>query len=216
MSYLDSDRGFESNTPDELLPALAQANQYTMADLEENRQGRISSDQMFKLGGRAAKPLIYSLGALTGWLVLLSVFHMLPDSLVTYARHIVGAGMDVKDRFYLLALGSIGVLMVGLAKASGRSFELIRDLSVGRAATLEGRVTPSGEEHDASAMARLYGDGEKVWEYHYVIDDQYFDVDKPSHDALAEGMNYRLYFAPHSKLLLSIEPVDLRAPRAIA
>jgi hypothetical protein len=212
MSYLESDRGFESDraapAADELLPALAQANQYSMADLDENRDGRISSEQMFKLGGKAAMPLIFSLCALAGWLVLLSVFHLLPYSLVTYARHVVGANMDVKDRFYLLAFASIGVLMVGLAKASGRSFQLILDMAAGRADTLEGRVTPNYEEHDAPAMSRLYGDGEKVWEYHYVIDDQYFDVDKPSYEALAEGTNYRLYFAPHSKLLLSIEPVD--------
>jgi len=38
------------------------------------------------------------------------------------------------------------------------------------------------------------------------VKNEYFEVDQEAHAALPAGMVFRLYYAPKSKLLLSIEP----------
>ncbi len=68
------------------------------------------------------------------------------------------------------------------------------DLLEGRAAMLEGFVQAIEESSDDSSS------------YYYVLDRQRFSVSAIAHKALVPGERYRLYYLPHSKKLLSIEP----------
>jgi hypothetical protein len=69
---------------------------------------------------------------------------------------------------------------------------------------MEGRVVVSRDEADVQGMSRLYGEKDEV--YHYVLNNQYFVVDQLAFETLVSRQNYRLYYAPRSGLLLSIEP----------
>lgn len=48
--------------------------------------------------------------------------------------------------------------------------------------------------------------------FYYVIDPHRFEVSQGAYNALLEGKSYRIYYVPHSKRLVSIEPIngDLR------
>ncbi len=67
MSYLEYITVDDSSVED-LLPALAKANAFSMEDLAQNRTGKIADGQMFKLGGQAFKPFYKSAMVLAGWL----------------------------------------------------------------------------------------------------------------------------------------------------
>ena len=69
------------------------------------------------------------------------------------------------------------------------------DLLEGRALMLEGLVQAIEESSDDSSS------------YYYVLDRQRFSVSAIAHKALVPGERYRLYYLPHSKKLLSIEPL---------
>ena len=69
------------------------------------------------------------------------------------------------------------------------------DLLEGRALMLEGFVQAIEESSDDSSS------------YYYVLDRQRFQVSANAHKALVPGERYRLYYLPHSKKLLSIEPL---------
>jgi hypothetical protein len=69
------------------------------------------------------------------------------------------------------------------------------DLLEGRVALLEGYVEAVEDS-----------DGEGVT-YHYVLGRQRFMVSGTAYKALAAGVRYRLYYLPHSKRLVSIEPL---------
>jgi hypothetical protein len=95
---------------------------------------------------------------------------------------------------------------------------LIGDCSRGKAAFAEGRVAPSSEEHEELGTAQFQRKLAREWggsagpvstvsRYHYVLKGEYFEVGPKAHTVLEPRMNYRLYFAPASRLLLSIEPV---------
>ena len=43
--------------------------------------------------------------------------------------------------------------------------------------------------------------------FYYVIDQHRFQVGECAYHALIENLPYRLYYAPHSKLLMSVEPL---------
>ncbi len=71
---------------------------------------------------------------------------------------------------------------------------------------MEGRVWAARRGEDSYGMDKLHG--EKLESYHYVLNNEYFEVrNLNAYEALAPKELYRLYYAPNSKLLLSIEPV---------
>ena len=81
---------------------------------------------------------------------------------------------------------------------------LMVDLSAGKAASIEGRVSPSKAEEQGLGLGRLYGESNaKYW---YVVKDEYFEVNPEAHGALPERTHFRLYYTPKSRLLLSMEP----------
>jgi len=201
MSYLE----FVSidHDSENALNELARTNHFTMADLESNRQGKISDQQWSRLLSRALDPIRYPGGALAGWLVFCFVVSTFVPRFVLMIVGMIGA-KSIYAIFLVVTLTCAGSLLVSALK-SGRSLILLMaDLKAGKAACLEGRVSPSREDEGGLGLARLYG--EKHTNRWYVIQHKYFAVDEEACAALPPGGRYRLYYTPKSKLLLSIEP----------
>lgn len=45
--------------------------------------------------------------------------------------------------------------------------------------------------------------------YYYIIGDQEFEVPQKGYPALLEGVNYKAYYMPRTKHMLTIEPVSI-------
>jgi hypothetical protein len=199
LEYVTADHHFEDPLPD-----LARANHFTMADLEQNRAGKISDAQWMRLLLRALQPVRYTGGALLGWLLCCFVVRTAVPGIVLWIIAILGAkGLGVL--FGGVTLACVGAFLVSAFKSASTMARLMVDLKLGKSACIEGRVSPSREDEKGLGMARLYG--ERHTNHWYVVKNEYFEVDEEAHAALPEGGHqYRLYHTPKSKLLLSIEP----------
>jgi hypothetical protein len=185
------------------LPELARTNHFTMADLEQNRQGKISDAQWMRLLLRALQPVRYTGGALLGWLLCCWVVKTVVPAFIL----MILAWLGMKGAgilFGAVTLACAGAFLVSVLKSARTTALLLVDLKLGKAACIEGRVLPSREDERGLGMARLHG--EKHTHHWYVAKNEYFEVDEAAHAALPEGMQFSLYHTPKSKLLLSIEP----------
>ena len=192
--------------PAELSATLARANHFTLDELAENRAGRIASSQMLGLTVQAMRPFWTALMGLAGWLLFLLVIKVfVPDILLTIAS--MTLGKSVGALFILITLGCLFAVLFGFFRSGARTVRLVSDIAQGKAACMEGRVWAARRGEDAHGMDKLHG--EKLESFHYVLNNEYFEVrDLVAWEALAPREVYRLYFAPRSKLLLSIEPVS--------
>ena len=201
MSYIE----YVTSEPEaeNLLPDLAKANHFTMEELAQNRAGKIADGQMMKLAVKAIKPIRTSGTVLIGWLIFLFVIKtLIPDLALRLAGMWLGKSLGAL--FFAITLGCVVSVLFGLWSSGRMTIGLLQDLSKGTAAVLEGRVAVSRDRADIQGMARLHGETGEV--YHYVINETYFEVDQLAFETLASRQNYRLYYAPRSGLLLSIEP----------
>ncbi|HEV2687839.1 MAG TPA: hypothetical protein VGV35_04770 [Bryobacteraceae bacterium] len=206
MSYIE----YVTSEPEaeNLLPDLAKANRFTMEELALNRAGKIADGQMLKLAAKAVRPIKTSSSVLLGWLIFLFVIYtFIPGLVIRLAGMWLGKSLGAL--FAAITLGCVISVLAGLWRSGRMTFGLFGDLSKGVAAMIEGRVAVSRDRADIQGMSRLYGEKDEV--YHYVLNNQYFEVDQLAFEALASRQNYRLYFAPRSGLLLSIE-ASLGAP----
>jgi hypothetical protein len=201
MSYIEYVTA--DNQSENPLQDLAQANQFTMADLESNRSGKISDTQWFRLLLRAMQPVRYSGGALLGWLLCCFVVKTFVPRILLWIASLLGA-KSIGVLFGAVTLTCAAAFVLALLKSAQTTALLVVDLKQGKVACLEGRVTASHEHEQGLGMARLYGEAHA--NYWYVCKNEYFEVDEPAFSALPMGGQYRLYYTPKSKLLLSIEP----------
>jgi len=198
LEYITADENYEDPLPD-----LARANHFTMADLELNRGGKISDTQWMRLLLRAVQPVRYTGGALLGWLICCFVVKTLVPRIVLWIMAMLGV-KGVGILFGAITLACVGAFLLSVFKSARTTALLIADLNAGKAGCIEGRVSPSREEEKGLGMARIYG--EKHTQHWYVVKDEYFEVDQQAHSVLPEGKQFRLYYTPKSKLLLSLEP----------
>ena len=200
LDYVIADNPFDG-----LLPELARVNRFTMADLEQNRNGKISDAQWPRLLFRILQPVRYTGGALVGWLFFGFLVRTFVPSIVLWLAGVKGLGTV----FVLgVTLSCSGAFLFAILKSSSAMALLIADLSAGRAACIEGRISPSREDEQGLGVARLYGEtNTNCW---YVVKDERFEVEAEALAALPDRTHFRLYHTPKSKLLLSIEPVDTR------
>jgi len=92
------------------------------------------------------------------------------------------------------------LLLAALAFYLGRQAWLHGlDARNGMATQIEGRVT-----------LRVSGGPRRSTTIYYLIRDQEFSVPVKAYAALVEGLNYRLYFTPQAKKVLSLEPLGKR------
>ena len=186
---------------DDPLPELARANCFTMADLEQNRKGKISDAQRTRLMLQPLLPVRYTGGALLGWLLCVLVVRAVVPRIILWFLAMKGIGIALVGG---VTLACVGVFLVSVLKAAGAMARLMADLKAGKAACIEGRVSVSREDEGGLGLARLYG--ETNTNYWYVVNNEYFEVEAEAHAALPHRVQFRLYYTPKSKLLLSLEP----------
>jgi hypothetical protein len=175
-----------------LLQALAETLDFTMEDLQVNRQGWVSPRQ------REAKssPLVWfcaglitSGGAIVGGLWFIAGFP--PEGL---------------NWFIVLALVLAWLGLSALITVLGVRYTR-KQLGDGRVAFLDGFVKP--ERHETISNGVEYAS------YAYVVNQpqpnavkqQRFSVNKAAFHALLPGLRYRVYYVPASNKLVSIEPL---------
>src|SRR5258708_6146533 len=203
MSYLEYITVDDNSSVEDLLPALAKTNYFTMEELAQNRAGKIADGQMLKLARKALKPFYKSATVLLGWLLFMLIIRtFVPGLVLRLAGMWLGKSLGVL--FMLITLGCVVSLIVGIWNSGRLTIGLIADLSKGQAAVVTGRVVGSRAQNDTQGMDRLHG--EKADVYHYVINNEYFEVGQAAYETLRSREIYRLYYTPRSKLLLSIEP----------
>jgi hypothetical protein len=205
MSY----NGYAAAEPDfeDPLPELARCNRFTLADLEHNRNGKISDAQWTPLLLRTLRPVRYTGGALLGWLFFCLVIKTVVPGFVLWIMAMKGFGVYFVGG---ITFACAGAFLIAVLRSARTMALLIVDLRAGKAAYIEGRISPSREDEGGLGLARLYG--ETNTNYWYVVKNEYFDVDQEAHDALPSGMQFRLYHTPKSKLLLSLEPKSSPMP----
>jgi hypothetical protein len=164
----------------ELCRALAQTNRFTDADLERNRAGRLSGGQRRAILGDLWKNLMLTFGlwALSIGLTAFSVI-----------RH-------DKDPLGTLVVALFLVLIGAFTLASGYSD--LMDCLYGRAEYAVG----AGERYTRTS----HGSHSSHTHYYYRLDTLSFEVSAAAYNALIPGLQYRIYYAPRTVRLLSIEP----------
>ena len=205
IEYVTADQGAEDPMPD-----LARTNGFTDDDLAQNRAGKISDKQMGRLFSRAFQPLRYPLTALVGWLFACWVVKTVVPGIILMIVAILG-GKLMTAVFGVITLGCVAAAFIGLLQSGRLTVLLIQDLSAGTASFMEGRLSVSREEDDGLGLDKFHD--RKRRRSHFVMNNEYFEVDE---EAAASARNlsltgrFRLYFAPRSKLMLSLEPAPAK------
>ena len=188
------------------MPELARSNGFTEEDLAQNRAGKISDKQMGKLFGRALRPVKYPLTALIAWLLACVIVRTVVPGIILAIIAMVG-GKAMTAIFGAITLGCVAAAFIAMLQSGRLTALLIQDLKAGTASFMDGRLNISREEDDGLGLDQFHD--RKHRRNHYVMNNEYFEVDEEAvallHNQKPLG-RFRLYFAPRSKLLLSLEP----------
>lgn len=160
---------------------LASAFQFDEADLNANRQGELSAEQVHILRKRRS--------AQFGLLLLAYV--VLNASI--FVPLMVASKAPIGGVFLLLEIVFSLIMALSAAWTNARFQQDIRQREVKR---LFGRIGLSITDKN---YARLRIEGQR------------FRIKNKQALALHDGEYYNIYIAPHSKTILSAEPVDMRA-----
>ena len=198
----------EAYTSEDFVAALGKVNSFTAADLEANRTGVISRRQWRVLFRRALRPLWTSTRVFAG---LIATIYVLDTVFPFIGRFILAKKIGLS--IGTVAGGAAVSLIAGILETTRLTVHVARDVLAGVVTYRQGRIAPSSEERPAEGMGRLYGQKETA--YHYVIRDEYFEVDLDSHKVLDQHFEGYLplvtvYFAPRSRLMLSVEPITTK------
>lgn len=206
MSFVEYSYADMHNSAEEVQRELARGNRFSAGDLEQNRRGRISTKQLFKLIGAIFAPILGPTLAIVAWFVFLGLVYVLSPFLPS------GRLLWILLKNYMwplitITVGGALVLVVALMQMGDLFFQVLADLMMGRSATLQGRVSASKGVDDGEGVQRLFG--QKVETYAYVLAGHHYRVNKDAYDALLphSGGVFKLHVACHSKVLLSLEPL---------
>lgn len=167
-----------------LTEILAQANGFTLDDLAANRNGEVTSSQRMKpLTGVMMGMLIGLVALAFGGLFFFQVFPNVEPG-EALAAMVVPA----------LVLG-VFALIGGWMVVGG-----LLDMSI---SSIEQAQGPGRKEK------RTSGGKSRSTRYYYVIGGKSFQVTRRAYTALMDGLDYRIYYLPRTKKLVSIEPVDV-------
>jgi hypothetical protein len=189
------------------MPELARTNGFTDSDLAQNRAGKISENQRGKLFGRALRPVKYPLTALVTWLVSCLIVKILVPGFVLMIIAMVG-GKATTAIFGAITLGCVAAAGVAGLQSSRLTALLMQDLKEGKSSYMDGRLNISHEDSDGLGLDKFHD--RKHRRSHYVMNNEYFEVEEEAFETLRNQKpmgRFRLYFAPRSRLLLSLEPV---------
>jgi hypothetical protein len=208
---------------------LARVCGFKDSDLEENRNGRLSTRQMLRLIFVSVAPYFAMLITLTGLVALTVGLYYFGPLIAQRIRLMYFFG-----KYLIVGIGAVffGALafLIKFLLASGRMIHLLRDLSEGKVTSVVGRLTTSQNEevedgipsfvqaftqvrqskrslfsHDAAPVRSKMIMSTKS--YAYVVRGEYFEVSYEAWDAMRErdGRPYRVYVTPRSRFLVSME-----------
>ncbi len=163
---------------------LARANHFTLEDLEHNRNGEITSAQRMKPLGQVIGGGVFGLFAL----VFGGIFFF--PAWTSSGRTDFMAAMLVP-----FVVVGIFLLVSGWMVING-----LLDMSMSSLEQVEG----SGHKEK-----RTSGGKKRSTRYYYVVNGQSFQVTRTAYTALIDNLNYRVYYLPRTKKLVSIEPIDV-------
>lgn len=172
----------EAQDQDNLLKLLMATNDLDIEALPVNRAGRLTSRQRAELrrGWWTIALVPAAFAALIG-LFMYWVWRAPNPLIATLALTVLAAGLG------------IGMLILG-----GREMRrMAADLREGHVATIEGAAQKERVRHLSSREDAFY----------YRIGPVKFAVSETGYEALIEGRSYRMYYLPHTRRLLSLEPL---------
>jgi len=168
----------------ELLNVMTQVHHFKVEDLEANREGRLSGGQ---IAGLISKAVIYSVI----WVVVL-IFGVV----IWYAVYQDAHSSSAEEIIFLVGAG-ISLLLIAIFL--WMVARILIDAVRGQVTIAQGLVrrtfTVTHTQHGTSTT------------YYYKLDKLSFNVSSAAYTAFIEGPQYRLYYAPLSKSLISIEPL---------
>ncbi len=195
----------------EFTQRLADALNFTDADLRSNRRREISRRQLQRLILQALNPVGR---ALAGVLLISVLYLVLGDQ--------IGTGLIMK-----LIFGAAAVALVaGLAKSLTQSLRLAADLFHGQVETDTGRLYPSWHEAGFRAVNDEASGSRVAKAFHFRLGGQEFLVPERAYHDLADAFENglptaRIFYTPSSRRILSVEvlafePVALKEARPVS
>ncbi len=161
-----------------MLLILAKSNKFTLDDLKSNRNGKITPSQRIKLLPRVV------LGLLIGIVNL--IFGSL---LLGFYLHGLINTSDFVPIMFLFSIPGILTIFILPSAING-----LIDIKFSKLEKTQG-------------IGRKQRRGLFAPNYYYIINNKRFNVRYQAYQALIEGIEYRAYYLPRTKTLLSIEPV---------
>jgi hypothetical protein len=183
-------RPFSQQERDNFQRILAEANGFHLDSLLANRQGRLTSEQGWRLL-RAAWRLPVLFGSLGGLFCGLQALFLLdPDfrwANVDYLNVLVWTAASA-------LMASIGWLFLA---------EMLFDMARGRTSVVEG----VGRRHERYVRSRGGRHTSTRIVYQYEIGPEHFEVSRQAYKAFIDGRQYRAHYTPTAKKLVNIEPL---------
>lgn len=180
-----------------LLQALAQANDFTMEDLQANRRGWLTQQQQATLAPKGVGCAIFIL-------------------VITVASTIGGGGVGVLaslgalNGFSALVLVFVALALIALGSRyfitnARKQRNQLRDA---RVAFIDGFVERERHEYtDSDGFTHTSFSYVAYQPQQYAVNQQRFSVSGSAFHALVPGLRYRVYYVPTSNKLASIEPL---------
>jgi len=158
---------------------LSTANGFSFEDLTANHNGEVTSAQRLKPLSKAGSGILF---ALMAFLFMIPFFFGAQSS-----------RMPTESPGFLIFIGiALVFLVVG-------GFIVVNALVDVLFPTLQQAQGVGRKE------IRVTGGRHRTTHYYYVIGGQRFEIRKGAYDAFIEGLQYRVYYLPRTKILLSIE-----------
>jgi hypothetical protein len=195
---------------EKVLLQLAKALQFSPASLEANRKGRLSKEQIKRIGSRCFQPvfltLLFAVAPFLAWTHITSTRQKI--SFLDAAPVLIHNISHVNDLFEaegkmggVMMLGSIIIsLTFAVLFAFRISLALCADVVDGRVSMQEGRVVAREE-----TINRPNG-RDPIEKYFFCLRYLTMPVNLAAYRAIEAGSIYLVYLLPRSELLIAIEP----------
>jgi hypothetical protein len=195
---------------EQVLQDLAKALNFSPQALEDNRKGRLSSDQFSALIGRFVSPLVmtilFAAAPFLCWGFITSKAQNASFSagLQIFVGQLGNLGdlIDSQGKFAVISrVGSLLICLVLAGLTAARvSFGLYFDLLEGSVRVVEGRVI-AREEQTIRPNGR-----DPIEKYFFDIKTDRYPVNLAAFRAIENGSVYLVYMLPRSRQLIALEP----------
>ncbi|MBI9043221.1 MAG: hypothetical protein JEZ06_01975 [Anaerolineaceae bacterium] len=175
-----------------LKKTLMQVIGFGQEDLDHNQSGDLAAGQWLQLPRNLFRVFLFSFGL------------FILGTLTIFAYQVVFPTAE-QQTFWSVLFGPmipgfiVGVILFGIWLYYW--FAILVDVWNGKVKTEEGRGRRVLNEN-------ISNKGGNKLTYYYQIGDERFRVSKQAYNAMIDGIKYRLYFTPLTRVMVSIEPID--------